>query len=257
MSIPFQRRQISTMKYQAMENRVALITGASRGLGATLAEFFASQDRNLVLTARGADALGETARAVERFGTHVAAIPGDVADAAHRRRLIEAAWDLGGLDLLVNNASELGPTPLPPLVQVPAAALERVMAVNLIAPLALVQDAQQLLERNHGMVINVSSDAALGGYPGWGVYGASKAALDLLTLTLANELKDRGIAVVSVDPGDMRTRMHQEAFSGEDISDRPLPEVTVPFWAWLLGQERARVSGQRFRAQADCWEVAA
>jgi len=245
------------MTYRTVEKRVALITGASRGLGATLAGFLASQDRNLVLTARATDALAETARAVERFGTRVTAIPGDVSDPAHRRRLIEAAWDLGGLDLLVNNASDLGPTPLPQLAETPPAAFERVLAVNLIAPLALVQDAQQLLERSRGMVINVSSDAATGGYPGWGVYGASKAALDLVTLTLANELKDRGIAVVSVDPGDMRTRMHQDAFPGEDISDRPLPDVTLPFWAWLLGQERARVSGQRFRAQADRWEVAA
>lgn len=245
------------MTNRMMKNRVALVTGASRGLGATLAGFLASQDRHLVITARGADALADTARAVERFGTHVVAIPGDITDPMHRHRLIEAAWDLGGLDLLVNNASDLGPTPLPALVQAPPAAFERVMAVNLIAPLALVQEALQLLESNHGMVVNVSSDAASGAYPGWGVYGASKAALDLVTVTLANELRDRGIAVVGVDPGDMRTRMHQDAFSGEDISDRPLPEVTVPFWAWLLGQERAKVSGQRFHAQADRWEVAA
>ena len=105
--------------------------------------------------------------------------------------------------------------------------------------------------------MNITSDAAIGGYPGWGGYGASKAALDLASLTLANELRSRGIAVVSVDPGDMRTQMHQAAYAGDDISDRPLPEVTLPFWAWLLGQNAAAISGRRFRAQADRWEVTA
>ena len=114
-----------------------------------------------------------------------------------------------------------------------------------------------LLRRRAGLVINVSSDAAGGGYPGWGAYGASKAALDLVSLTLASELRDDGVAVVSVDPGDMRTQMHQDAFAGEDISDRPLPEVTLPFWAWLLGQPGTSVTGRRFKAQSDRWEVAA
>jgi len=104
-------------------------------------------------------------------------------------------------------------------------------------------------------VVNISSDAALGGYPGWGGYGLTKAALDLASLTLGNELAGRGVGVVAVDPGDLRTRMHQDAFPGEDISDRPLPEVTLPFWAWLFGQPRGAVTGRRYRAQADRWEV--
>jgi NAD(P)-dependent dehydrogenase (short-subunit alcohol dehydrogenase family) len=132
-----------------------------------------------------------------------------------------------------------------------------VLEANLVAPVALVGALLPLLERGRGLVVNVSSDAATGGYPGWGGYGASKAALDLASLTLAGELRPRRVGVVSVDPGDMRTRMHQAAFPGEDISDRPLPEATVPFWAWLLGQDPLAVSGGRFRAQADRWESAA
>ena len=120
----------------------------------------------------------------------------------------------------------------------------------------LIQDALGLLAHSSAVVVNISSDAAIAGYPGWGGYGASKAALDLLSLTLANELRERGVAVVSVDPGDMRTQLHQEAFPGEEIADRPLPEVTLPFWAWLLGQEPLAISGQRFQAQAEVWTTA-
>ncbi len=166
---------------------------------------------------------------------------------------MQAAADLGGLDLLVNNASILGPSPLPPLADYPLAALEQVLAVNVLAPLGLVQAALPLLRRSRGLVINISSDAAVGGYRGWGGYGTSKAALDLLSLTLAHELADAGVTVVSVDPGDMRTQMHQDAFPGEDISDRPLPEATLPFWAWLLGQERREINGRRLQAQAEVW----
>lgn len=237
--------------------RVALVTGGSRGLGAALAAFLAGQGWDLVLSARGAYELGETARALENYGGEVLALPGDVGDAEHRRRLAEAAAWLGRLDLLVNNASDLGPTPLPALAEYPADDLARVLHTNVVAPLALVQAALPLLERSGGMVVNVSSDAARGGYPGWGGYGASKAALDLLSLTLANELGGRGVAVVGVDPGDMRTRMHQAAFPGEDISDRPLPEATIPFWGWLLGRDPREVSGRRFQAQGERWEVAA
>jgi NAD(P)-dependent dehydrogenase (short-subunit alcohol dehydrogenase family) len=127
----------------------------------------------------------------------------------------------------------------------------------LVAPLALVQVLLPYLEVARGTVVNISSDAALGGYPGWGGYGASKAGLDLLSRTLAEELKGRHVAVVSVDPGDLRTAMHQAAFPGQDISDRPLPDVTLPFWAWLLHQSPDLVTGLRFRAQADRWEARA
>lgn len=234
--------------------RTALITGASRGLGAELATFLAAQDYELVLTARGADDLAAFARTVP---DGVVAIAGDVADAEHRRRLVAAAEGLGGLDLLVNNASDLGPSPLPALADLPLPALERVFAVNVLAPLALVQAALPMLATRKGLIVNLSSDAAVGGYPGWGGYGASKAALDLISATLANELKSRGVTVVAVDPGDMRTAMHQSAYPGEDISNRPLPEVTIPFWAWLFGQPRDGISGRRYRAQDEKWEVAA
>lgn len=236
-------------------NRVAMITGASRGLGKTLAAFLAAQGYDLLLDARGEDALDATAAELRAFGGHVIAVTGDVSDPGHRRALVAAAEGLGRLDLLVNNASILGPSPLPALAGYPLEALEQVLAVNTLAPLALIQDALGLLARSSGLVVNVSSDAAVGGYAGWGGYGASKAALDLLSLTLASELRDRGVAVVSVDPGDMRTQMHQDAFAGEDIGDRPLPEATLPFWAWLLGQETMTVSGQRFQAQAEVWAL--
>jgi len=238
-------------------NKVALITGASRGLGLELAGFLAKQEYDLVLTARGADALEDAARSLEKHGGKVVALPGDVSKPEHRRRLTEAAEPFGQLDLLINNASDLGAAPLPPLAEYPLDTLEEVFRVNLIAPLGLVQSTLPLLKESGGTIINLSSDAAVGGYPGWGAYGASKAALDLVSLTLANELIDDGVAVVSVDPGDMRTNMHQSAFLGEDISDRPLPEVTLPFWAWLFGQPRMSVTGKRYQAQSDRWEVAA
>jgi NAD(P)-dependent dehydrogenase (short-subunit alcohol dehydrogenase family) len=233
--------------------QVALITGASRGLGKTLAQFLAAQGTDLILTARGSDALDATVRDFSGFGRQTIALAGDVADAGHRHALAEAAGKLGRLDLLVNNASILGPSPLPTLTDYPLESLEQVIEVNLLAPLGLVQATLPLLKRSQGLVVNISSDAAVGGYPGWGGYGASKAALDLASLTLANELEESGVAVVSVDPGDMRTQMHQEAFPGEDISDRPLPGATLPFWAWLLGQEHRAINGRRFKAQADIW----
>jgi len=237
-------------------NRIALITGASRGLGAALARFLAGQRYDLLLTARDGDALEAFTRSLEGVGVRVAAL-GDVADPDHRQRLADAAASLGGLDLLVNNASTLGPTPLPPLAELPLVALEDILGVNVAAPLGLIQATLPLLEERGGLVINVTSDAAIGGYPGWGGYGASKAALDLVSLTLANELSGRGVAVVAVDPGDMRTAMHQAAYPGEDISDRPTPDAVLPFFAWLLGQEPARISGRRYAAQSEAWELAA
>ena len=233
--------------------QTALITGASRGLGKTLAQFLAAQDTDLILTARGSEALAAAAHELSKFGGRTITLAGDVTDASHRHALAQAAEELGGLDLLVNNASILGPSPLPPLAEYPLESLEQVLEVNFLAPLGLVQATLPLLQRRRGLVVNISSDAAVGGYPGWGGYGAGKAALDLASLTLANELADSGVAVVSVDPGDLRTQMHQEAFPGEDISDRPLPEATLPFWAWLLGQEHSAIAGRRFKAQADVW----
>jgi NAD(P)-dependent dehydrogenase (short-subunit alcohol dehydrogenase family) len=237
-------------------NRTALITGGSRGLGRTVADFLAAQSYDLVITSRGEAELEAAARELRRYGGEVIALAGDVADPAHRQRLAQAAArDLGRLDVLLNNASTLGATPLPPLARYPLEELEEAFRVNVAAPIALVGEVLPLLEASGGLIVNVSSDAALGGYPGWGGYGLTKAALDLASLTLGNELRDRGIGVVAVDPGDLRTEMHQAAFPGEDISDRPLPEVTLPFWAWLFGQPRGAVTGRRYRAQAERWEV--
>jgi NAD(P)-dependent dehydrogenase (short-subunit alcohol dehydrogenase family) len=234
---------------------VALITGASRGLGETLAHFLAGQGYDLVITARRADLLDETARALNQYGGKVVVVPGDVADADHRHKLGQAVQSLGRLDLLVNNASVLGPTPLPTMAAYPLDQLADVYAINVIAPLGLVQETLQLLKSSQGLVVNISSDAAVGGYPTWGGYGSSKAALDLVSLTLAKELGDEGVAVVNVDPGDMRTDMNQAANAGSDISGLPTPDVTLPFWAWLLGQDRTAVSGGRYQAQAERWEV--
>jgi NAD(P)-dependent dehydrogenase (short-subunit alcohol dehydrogenase family) len=237
--------------------KVALVTGASRGLGSTVARLLAGEGFDLVLNARGTDPLDAIARELRGVGTEIQTVAGDVAISATRTALASEVDRLGRLDLLVNNASELGPSPLSPLSRIPLEQLERVYAVNVVAPLALVQVLEPYLARSHGLIVNVSSDAAVGAYPGWGAYGASKAALDLVSRTLARELEDRSIAVVSVDPGDMRTAMHQAAFPGEDISDRPLPEATLPFWVWLLGRPHIEVSGQRFRAQSDHWAASA
>jgi NAD(P)-dependent dehydrogenase (short-subunit alcohol dehydrogenase family) len=239
------------------EQKVALITGGSRGLGNELSRFLGGQGYALVIDGRDPAALKAAADQLTSGGATVAAIAGDVSEASHRRELVAAAEGLGGLDLLVNSASSLGPLPMPALIDYPLDELARVLTINLIAPVGLTQEALILLRERKGLVVNISSDAALGGYEGWGGYGASKAALDLVSLTMANELREAGVAVVSVDPGDMRTEMQQDAFPGEDISDRPLPEVTIPFWAWLLNQDPLAVSGQRFQAQAERWAVAA
>jgi NAD(P)-dependent dehydrogenase (short-subunit alcohol dehydrogenase family) len=189
------------------EQKVALITGGSRGLGNELSKFLAGQGYALVIDGRDQTALKAAAEQLIGGGATVAAIAGDVSEARHRRELVAAAEGLGGLDLLVNSASSLGPLPMPALTDYPLDELARVMTINLIAPVALTQEALPLLRERGGLVVNISSDAALGGYEGWGGYGASKAALDLVSLTMANELREAGVAVVSVDPGDMRTGM--------------------------------------------------
>lgn len=235
--------------------RTALVTGASRGLGEVIATYLARSGYDLVITARRADALERLAGDLRTYGSKVVAIPGDVADAAHRRRLARAADELGGLDVLVNNASELGPSPMPALTEYPTDALTRVFDVNVIAPISLVSDALPALRARRGLVVNITSDAAVGAYENWGGYGASKAALELASRTLAAELTGDDVGVVVVDPGDMRTEMHQAAFPDEDISDRPLPDTTLPFWAWLFAADTKAVSGQRFQAQGERWEV--
>ena len=214
--------------------RTALISGASRGLGLALARQLAANGWQLIINARGAHAL-EEARAELAQQTKVVAIAGDVTDAAHRAELAQVAQSLGGIDALVNNASMLGPSPQPLLLEYPLDVLEEVFRTNVIAPLALIQAVRPFLKPG-ARIINVTSDAGVEGYEGWGGYGSSKAALEQLSHILAAE--NTGWRVYWVDPGDMRTQMHQEAFPGEDISDRPLPETSVPGLIELLTGDR-------------------
>jgi NAD(P)-dependent dehydrogenase (short-subunit alcohol dehydrogenase family) len=200
----------------------AIITGASRGLGLALARALAERGWRLVIDARERGPLEAAARELERH-TEVVALPGDVADDWHRAALVAAAGE--HLDLLVNNASVLGPSPQPELATYPLAELERVYRVNVLAPLALIQRALPALHAN-AKIVNVTSDAAVEPYEGWGGYGSSKAALEQISRILGAEKPE--LRVYAVDPGDMNTRMHQEAFPGEDISDRPPPEDSVP-----------------------------
>jgi NAD(P)-dependent dehydrogenase (short-subunit alcohol dehydrogenase family) len=210
--------------------RTALITGASRGLGLALARALARRGWTLLIDARGAEALA-VARGELSGATRVIAVAGDVMDGAHRDGLAAAARAVGGLDAVINNASTLGVSPLPPLLNYPIAALEEVFRANVIAPLALLQAVREQLKPG-ARVINITSDAGVEAYPGWGGYGASKAALDQLSHVLAAEQPD--LRVYWVNPGDMRTQMHQEAFPGEDISDRPPPEDSAPGLVELL-----------------------
>jgi NAD(P)-dependent dehydrogenase (short-subunit alcohol dehydrogenase family) len=214
--------------------RTALITGASRGLGLALARRLASDGWQLIIDGRGANAL-EAARVELARHTKVVAVVGDVTDTGHRQELAGAAQALGGLDALVNNASLLGPSPQPLLLEYPLEVLEEVYRTNVIAPLALMQAVQHSLKPG-ARILNITSDAGVEGYEGWGGYGSSKAALEQLSHILAAE--NTAWRVYWVDPGDMRTQMHQEAFPGEDISDRPLPETSVPGLIELLVGDR-------------------
>jgi NAD(P)-dependent dehydrogenase (short-subunit alcohol dehydrogenase family) len=203
---------------------VAVITGASRGLGLALARALAARGWALVIDARGGAALRAATHELGRLTT-VRAISGDIADDAHRRDLVAAAHELGGIDALVHNASVLGPSPQPALADYPLTVLEYVYAANVFGPLRLTQLALPQL-RPGAAVVSVTSDAALEAYEGWGGYGSSKAALEQLTAVLAAE--QPALRVYRVDPGDMSTQMQAEAFPGEDISDRPPPEESVP-----------------------------
>jgi NAD(P)-dependent dehydrogenase (short-subunit alcohol dehydrogenase family) len=203
---------------------VALITGASRGLGQALARELSARGWSLILDARGANALDETVASLR--GGPVVAVVGDVSNADHRAELAAAIAQAGRLDLLVNNASHLGPSPQPQLADYPLDELARVYEVDVLAPVALIQVALPWLAASGGVLINVTSDAAVKAYEGWGGYGSAKAALDQVTAVLATE--QPGIGCYAFDPGDMRTQMHQQAFPGEDISDRPEPATVVP-----------------------------
>jgi NAD(P)-dependent dehydrogenase (short-subunit alcohol dehydrogenase family) len=223
---------------------VAIVTGASRGLGLATARALAERGWALVIDARGADALQSAADELAAHTT-VRAIAGDVADAAHRDALVDAAAELGAgaVDAVINNASLLGPSPQPELADYPLDVLRDVYEANVFGPLGLIQAALPVL-REGGRIVNITSDAAVEGYEGWGGYGSSKAALEQLTNVLAAERAD--LRVYRVDPGDLRTQMHQDAFPGEDISDRPPPEVAVP---GLLQVLEGDLPSGRYQAQ--------
>jgi NAD(P)-dependent dehydrogenase (short-subunit alcohol dehydrogenase family) len=216
---------------------IGIVTGASRGLGLALARALVERDWRIVVDARGADALERAVAGLEG----VVAIPGDVADPGHRRALVEAAGER--IDLLVSNAGLLGPSPQPTLAAYPLSELARVYDVNVFAPLALFQEALPRLAPG-AAILHISSDAAVEPYEGWGGYGSSKAAVDQLTAILAVEQPE--LRVYSVDPGDMRTQTYQEAFPGEDISDVPPPEESVP---GLLALIEGSLASGRYRAR--------
>lgn len=205
-------------------NRVAIVTGASQGLGFALARRLAELGYSLVIDARRPDRLAAAEAELSKL-TQLVAVPGDVSDPEHRRRLVDAAAALGPIDVLVNNASTLGASPLPTLDEIDADVLRTTFDTNVVAPVALYQLASSHLAPR-AVIVNVTSDAAVEGYPGWGGYGATKAALEQVGRILAAERPD--LRVLTVDPGDMRTEMHQDAFPGEDISDRPVPDSSVP-----------------------------
>jgi NAD(P)-dependent dehydrogenase (short-subunit alcohol dehydrogenase family) len=217
----------------------ALVTGASKGFGRAVARTLSARGWRLVLDARNEDDLQRAAAELP----DAVAVAGDVTDPLHRQALAAAVDVLGGIDLLVNNASDLGASPLPPLRAYPLGAARAVYETNVIAPLALIQLLLPSLGPVGGVIVNVSSDAAVEAYEGWGGYGPSKAALDQLGAVLAAE--EPGVRVYAFDPGDMRTDMHQRAFPGEDISDRAEPETVVPALLRLVDE---RPASGRYRA---------
>ena len=232
---------------------IALVTGGSRGLGKAITRSLLARGWSVVTDARGSSKLGAAAaelRAGLPPGVELIALVGDVTDAGHRDTLMQSAAQLGGLDLVVNNAGILGPSPQPPLAEYPVERMSEVYAANTLAPLAVIQVALRLL---HGSVdprvLNITSDAAIEAYAGWGGYGSSKAALEQLSRVLAME--EPWLRVWSVDPGDMATQMHQEAFPGEDISDRPTPEGVVGTLVCLV--ESNRPSGRYAAAELATW----
>ena len=230
-----------------MNSQVALITGASQGLGLAIARLYAQRGLRLILTARGGEAL-ERARRELSSDTDVFAVAGDVADTAHVDRLANAGLErFGRIDVLINNASELGLSPMPVLEDLEIQTFERILRVNLVAPLHLIRHVlPSMRERGTGLIVNVTSDAGVQAYPTWGGYGASKAGLEQLSRILAAELEGSGVRVYVVDPGDMNTAMHQAAEPGVDLSHLPTPDQVAPAFVQLL--DESAPSG-RFEAQ--------
>lgn len=228
---------------------VAVVTGGSQGLGLALSRALVRRGYSLVIDARRTDRLESAISELSAVGTAVG-IAGDVTDAGHRRRLVEIAAGLGPIDVLVNNASTLGASPLPTIDEIDLDVVRHAFETNVVAPIALYQEASPHLAAR-AAIVNITSDAAVEGYPTWGGYGATKAALEQVGRVLAAERPD--LRVLTVDPGDMRTEMHQDAFPGEDISDRPEPETSIPGLIALI--EGDQPSG-RYAARSVPSEVA-
>jgi NAD(P)-dependent dehydrogenase (short-subunit alcohol dehydrogenase family) len=243
-----QRMNTSNAMTESDRSKTAIVTGASRGLGRALAAGLAAAGYTLVIDARDGTELEEARSgladlAAQHPGATVTAVPGDVSDPAHRAALVRAAGRTGGADLLVNNAGTLGANPLPALADYPLDELRAAFESNVVAPVALIQALLPALRQRGGAILNITSDAATSAYTGWGGYGAAKAALEQASNVLAAE--ENTVRVWWVDPGDLRTRMHQQAFPGEDISDRPLPEQVVPGFLRLI---TGRLPSGRYRA---------
>lgn len=239
---------------QPLIGKVALITGSSRGLGRALALEFARQGAKLIINSRASSAreLAETERQVKTLGAEVLSIVADVSNRADVERLAaESLARFGQVDILINNASSLGPTPMPYLVDYPIEDFEAVLRTNLTGPFMLTRTLiGQMLVRDSGSIVNVSSDAGVVGYATWGAYGVSKAALDQVTRTWAAELKETGVRINSVDPGDMDTAMKRASEPDGDASQWTKPEVVTPVFVYLASDESVGISGQRFDAQA-------
>jgi len=231
-----------------LSGHVALITGASQGLGLSIAREYARQGLGLILTARGRDALERAVAELSRT-TPVLGMPGDVADDAHLAHLVAAGLErFGSIDVLINNASELGPSPMPHLADLGIEEFERILKVNVVAPLRLIQLVLPgMRARKSGLIVNVTSDAGVQAYPTWGGYGASKAGLEHLSRVLAAELEGSGVRVYVVDPGDMDTAMHRAAEPGVDLSHLPTPDRVAPAFVSLLNEpaESGRFEAQR------------
>ena len=234
-----------------LNDKVILITGGSRGLGKALAKAFAAEGAKVVIAARHADTLESAKREIEASGGMALALAADMTQPQDIARIVDTTIErFGRIDVLINNAGTLGPTPRPSLIDTDPDALLETFRVNTVGPLRVTQAVLPgMIEQGGGLVINVTSDAARGAYPEWGAYGASKAALELIGLTWAAELEGTGVRVVNVDPGDLQTDMHQAAFPGEDISDRALPESAAPAFVWLASEAGSRVTGERIQAQ--------
>jgi NAD(P)-dependent dehydrogenase (short-subunit alcohol dehydrogenase family) len=235
-----------------LQDTVVLITGSSKGLGRALAHAYADAGARVVINARGADALESTKREIETKGAQILAVVADATQPGEIARLVQAAQErFGRIDVLINNAGILGPSPRPNMLEFASADLAEIFRANVIGPVQVTQAAlPQMLAQGSGVIINVTSDAGQTGFPGWGGYGAAKAALELITESWAAELEGTGVRVNAVNPGDLQTEMHQLAFPGEDISDRLDPFTVTDVFVWLASDAAKDITGQRFDAPA-------